>query len=402
MANLSITEEIAEIRKMLSSLQSRLCMLESSVAPTPPKPTDDFQSTPAAASDKLKRKERSGSSAANRQTLRSRSFKVMQHLINVVDVSHLDHQTVHGPKRRCKALKTSGTPTSFQQSSRSQPVDGQEVAKASLSESVASGPPTLDIQAQNINRQSASSKCDAIRVFHPKRPRKDAKTLSQSNSSASHPQLPCEDVDNLDIKTISQTISSAPHPQQPHKDVNKSKKRIADKIAMPNVNPKTQKLAAIPSQQPTDTLVQDQVRKEIFRLNTPEKKSDRFEILKLDPAVSDLLPLSGNDYTCFTTNIATQIKNLPRASSSLVKQQTLGVWEWREGTSTAKLYEYYRFSNSEATIDKRRFKYVGWAWKGKMDQQPPRIQDLPEEIHQDCDTLRWYWFKDLWLLFYFD
>jgi len=276
MANLSITEEIAEIRKMLSSLQSRLCMLESSVAPTPPKPTDDFQSTPAAASDKLKRKERSGSSAANRQTLRSRSFKVMQHLINVVDVSHLDHQTVHGPKQRCKALKTSGTPTLFQQSSRSQPVDGQEFAKASLSESVASGPPTLDIQAQNINRQSASSKCDAIRVFHPKRPRKDAKTLSQSNSSASHPQLPCEDVDNLDIKTISQTISSAPHPQQPHKDVNKSKKRIADKIAMPNVNPKTQNLAAIPSQQPTDTLVQDQLWKEIFRLNTPEKKSDRF------------------------------------------------------------------------------------------------------------------------------
>ena len=220
--------------------------------------------------------------------------------------------------------------------------------------------------------------------------------------SASHPQLPCKDVNNLDIKTLSQTILSATHPKVPCNNFTTSNEPTGDARTSTDATQKMPKLAASPSQQPTDMLVKDKVKKEVFLLNTPEKKSDRFELLKLDPVVSDLLPLSGNDYTCFTTNVVTQIKNLPQASSSLVKQQTLGVWEWREGTSTAKLYEYYRFSNSEASIDKRRFKYVGWAWKGKVDQQPPRIQDLPEEIHQDCDTLHWYWFKDLWLLFYFD
>ena len=104
---------------------------------------------------------------------------------------------------------------------------------------------------------------------------------------------------------------------------------------------------------------------------------------------------------CFTTNFTTQIKNLPRESSSLIQQQTIGVWEWREGTFTAKLYED-RVPTSEVAIYRRIFEDFGWAWKGRLDQQPPKIQDLPNYISQDCDTLCWYWFKDLWFLFYFD
>jgi len=408
---------------MLSSLQSRLLKLESAIAPSPLKPIEDVQSGLAVTSEKLKKNRISGSSAANRQTLRSRSFKVMRHLINVVDVSHIDQPTFPGPKRPRKETKTSEQATSFQKLNIPQPMDRQAVAQGTILHVATSFSPK--IKAPDDSK--STSNCHSPRIFHPKRPRKDAKTLSQPKSSASHPQLPCKDVNNLDIETLSQTILSASHPQLPCKDVNNldiktlsqtilsathpkvpcnnfttSNEPTGDARTSTNATQKMPKLVASPSQQPNDMLVKDKVKKEVFLLNTPEKKSDRFELLKLDPVVSDLLPLSGNDYTCFTTNVVTQIKNLPRASSSLVKQQTLGVWEWREGTSTAKLYEYYRFSNSETTIDKRRFQYVGWAWKGKTDQQPPKIQDLPNNISQGCNSLRWYWFKDLWLLFYFD
>jgi len=364
---------------MLSLLKSRLLKLESTITPSPLKSKDSVQSIMTVPS---KENSRPASVSENCQTLRSRSFKVMRHLINIVDVSHLNQQactqsnlamsrkqsaptTVNGPKQPRKELKTSGSAISIQQMSSSQPVDRKEVMQSHIPH-VATLPPP---KTKAPHDSKSTSDCRSPRVFHPKRPRKDAKTLSQPKllESPSHP--PCEPT--------------------------------SDKIEMPRANQKMQNLASSPSRQPTDALVHDKVKKEVFQSDRLKKGSNRLDLLKLDPVFSDLLQPSGSDYVCFTTKLWTQIKNLPQASSSLIQQQTLGVWEWKEGTSKAKLYEY-RVPTSETTIDMRRFKYIGWAWRGKMDQQPPRIQDLPEEIHQDCDTLRWYWFKNLWLLFYFD
>lgn len=387
MSDTSVIEEIKSIRLELINLQSRLQALESTSTSTTLKPMSNAQLRPVVTSDKLKNNVTSGSTIANRQTLRSRSFKVMQHLINVVDVSYMDQQIIHVPKRPCKQLQTSGPAKASQKLGRSQP--SQQIAKACPPDSAASRSPKPGVQEL---LKEKSFRPDIPRVFHPKRPRKDIKASSKficNGEAITDPSLRTHEAmrgSNLD------TVTS-------HQQKTKVKPTHFEKKT-PGLDHKPSTIAA-KTIQPIKKDALEETTTSVFQTDRFKRNSDRLDLLKLDPDFSDLLPPSGNAYVCSKTKFWTQIKNLPRASSSLIQQQTLGVWEWKEGSSTAKLYEY-RVPNSETTIDRRRFKYVGWAWKGEMDQQPPRIQDLPDEIHQGCNTLRWYWFKDLWLLFYFD
>jgi len=387
MSNAAITEEITDIRRMLSSLQSRLYKLESAITPTPPKPTG-VQSKPPFISKKSSKNNRSAllsssvpepATKQDFRTLRSRSFRVMRHLINVVDASFLDQE----PQKKSKPDQKSET-SQKQSPPKTNVIKGDSGVLSSFlnhsqSDQTVQNPSRARVQEVKIKTASKSATdYHSPRIFHPKRPCKDAKTPSQAISSCSEP--PRNDV----IALTEQTKANAIERTSPCLDY----------------KPPTAAAKSIP--QPVNTDPPEKTNASLFQSDHLKKNSNRFDLLKLDPVFSDLLPLSWNDYTCITTNLATQIKKLPRASSSLVKQQTLGVWEWREGTSTAKLYGYYKFCTPGDIIDKRRFKYVGWAWKGQLDQQPPKIQDLPGDISQGCDTLRWYWFKDLWLLFYFD
>jgi len=396
MADPSIIKEITEIRRTLSLLQSRLLKLESAISLTPPKLTD-AQSKPSSISDKSSKKNEpvllsssvpDSASKRSSQTLRSRSFQVMRHLINLVDVSQADVSS--GTTKTARIPKSSPPPARSEQSVTSTP---KQVAGCRSPDSVTSRPPTSGV---NELPKAKSLQPDTPRVFHPKRPRKNAEALSSPIASALHPPLPRKDANMLSHSTLSASLSKSLCKEEAKLASNLSCIKTATtktNTTAPRVSTSTKKSPIKEGNKVKDTT-------NVFQSDRLQRNSDRFDLLKLDAAFSDLLPSSGSDYVCFKTKYWTPINNLPQASSSLIQQQILGVWEWKEGTPTAKLYEY-RVPTSETTIDRRRFKYIGWAWRGKKDQQPPRVQDLPEDIHQGCDTLRWYWFKDLWLLFYF-
>ncbi|KAA1071203.1 hypothetical protein PGT21_018996 [Puccinia graminis f. sp. tritici] len=140
---------------------------------------------------------------------------------------------------------------------------------------------------------------------------------------------------------------------------------------------------------------------EVFAYDNLQLRCGRFSLLKHDPAMLDLLPISVKEKRFIKTSTVTDIENLQQASEILVQRQVLGIWEWKAGTSRATLHKY-KTPELGTTISNRRFKFVGFAWKGALGQQPPRIEELHEDISQGADTLRSYWFKDLWLLFYFD
>jgi hypothetical protein len=140
---------------------------------------------------------------------------------------------------------------------------------------------------------------------------------------------------------------------------------------------------------------------EVKEYNRLQLCCGRFSLLKHDPAMVDLLPASVKDKRFIETTTVTDIGNLPHASEILIRRQIIGIWEWKEGTSRAILHEF-KTPERGATISTRGYKFVGFAWKGHLGLPPPRIEELHEDISQGANTLRWYWFKDLWLLFYFD
>jgi len=114
MTSTSVKKEMESIRKELVRLQERLSRLESLAltndlakkklqVPKPLPPTCDARikkRAPTKTSPKTPNKER------DRQTLRSRSFKVMRLLINMVDHSHTDTVSTLA----VKGLNTTGTP----------------------------------------------------------------------------------------------------------------------------------------------------------------------------------------------------------------------------------------------------------------------------------------------------
>jgi len=381
---------------MISSLQSRMHKLESAVAPNPLKPKGNIQSKRAVLKNEHQTTERSvlfanRSSvpvpAAKRgfQTLRSRSFRVMRHLINVVDTSHLD-QLPKGSKISVDPVtcRKSGTPNpnastvkpKLNQSNRSRlkkATDNQELENDSSPDEFTSRTPIPGhLQAMSIAiSKMGALQPDESRVFHPKRTRKKTKTLSQPTSSASHPQLP-------------------------RKEATTSNKPTSEETSMTEASQKTTHSA----QQPKPGQSQNNRTAGLFEYQDLANRSNRFALLKHDPNISDLLPQSKEGYRFNASSTKVEIEDLPRASQNMIQRQKLGVWEWKEGTTQARFQEY-RIPTSKETIRHRRFRFVGWAWKGELNQHPPRIKDLPSDVSQDCDTLRWYWFKDHWLLFFY-
>jgi len=385
MSDPSITEEIAEIRRVLSSLQARLHTLESAVSLTSLKPTN-VESPPLISNECRKKKKSivlasSVSDPATKkdlQTLRSRSFRVMRHLINVVDASFLDQEPLKKSKVHQKPATSQKPSTSKSNDIKGDPPVLLSVLNHPKSDPTVQDPTRARLHEVEIKETPKStSGFHSPRVFHPKRPRKDTKKLSHPISSVSHSQLPRKYVTPLEKPSV-------------------------DEMTTTDANQKKQMLPASPAQRlkHVNTEDEDDTTTGLFKYNLLAKHSNRFGLLKCDPSASDLLPIPGKNHRFIITPTQVETKDLDQASASLIQKQTLGVWEWKESTSMVQLYEC-KIPTSKETTSKGRFKYVGWAWKGKLDQQPPKIQDLPEDIHQGCDTLRWYWFKDRWLLFYF-
>ena len=381
---------------MISSLQSQLHKLESSVALAPLKPTDNIQSKRAVIKNKHQPNAKSvlcvdqssvSVPAAKRgfQTLRSRSFRVMRHLINVVDTSHLD-QLPKGSEISVDPVtcRQSGTPNpnastanpKLNQSNRSQlkkATDNQELENNSSPDDFTSRTPIPGhLQAMSIAiSKMGALQPDESRVFHPKRPRKKTKEINQQTSPTSHPKLP-------------------------RKEATTSNKPTSEETSMTEASQKT----THPAPEPQPGQSQNNRKTGLFQYHHLANRSNRFALLKHDPNVSDLLPQSKERYRFNASSTKVEIEDLPCVSQTMIQRQKLGVWEWKEGTTQAKFHEY-RIPTSKETIRHRRFRFVGWAWKGELNQHPPRIKDLPSDVSQDCDTLRWYWFKDHWLLFFY-
>ena len=215
---------------MISSLQSRMHKLESAVAPNPLKPKGNIQSKRAVLKNEHQTTERSvlfanrlsvPVPAAKRgfQTLRSRSFRVMRHLIDVVDTLHLD-QLPKGSKISVDPVtcRKSGTPNpnastvkpKLNQSNRSRlkkATDNQELENNSSPDEFTSRTPIPGhLQAMSIAiSKMGALQPDESRVFHPKRTRKKTKTLSQPTSSVSHPQLPRKEATTSNKPTSEET-----------------------------------------------------------------------------------------------------------------------------------------------------------------------------------------------------
>ncbi|EFP74218.2 uncharacterized protein PGTG_00174 [Puccinia graminis f. sp. tritici CRL 75-36-700-3] len=166
--------EVTVLCKELTILQTRLEALETRLTTMLPSHVQLSSHKLATAKDKtvksketishvsVKHSKKSCSDTkGNSQTLRSRSFKVMRHLINVVDISHLG--TI--PAERLE--NSSNDQTSFLKTT----------GAARRSESKHSG---------------LAYTSDTPKIFHPKRPRKEvqitgASTLFQSPSSPKGP-----------------------------------------------------------------------------------------------------------------------------------------------------------------------------------------------------------------------
>ncbi|WAR52858.1 hypothetical protein PtB15_2B286 [Puccinia triticina] len=207
-------------------------------------------------------------------------------------------------------------------------------------------------------RTEPSVKSDVPWIFHPKRSRVHPKTLDDKQLS-NKKQI---------IDAVPPINKSVPTTHQPQLDGNTSERPMT----------------------------------EVFEYNNLKKWSSRYALLKHDRDVLDLLPTSRQAQKFIPTLTTAEIKELSQASEKLIERQALGVWEWKEGTSTARLHKYRIPDAKTPAIKNRKFKFTGFAWKGPLGQQPPRITDLPDDISQGSQSLRWYWFKDLWLLYYFD
>ena len=176
MSDPSITEEIAEIRRVLSSLQARLHTLESAVSLTNLKPTD--VESPPLISNECRKKKKSIMLASlvsdpatkkDLQTLRSRSFRVMRHLINVVDASFLDQE----PLKKSKVHQKPATSQKLS-TSKSDDIKGDPPVLLSVLNH-----PKLDPTVQDPTRAwlheveiketpKSTSGFHSPRVFHPK------------------------------------------------------------------------------------------------------------------------------------------------------------------------------------------------------------------------------------------
>ncbi|EFP90993.2 uncharacterized protein PGTG_17265 [Puccinia graminis f. sp. tritici CRL 75-36-700-3] len=438
---MSEISEVTVLRKELSNLRTPLETIESRIKSIPLAPVQLSSQISsrrlAKGEDKLQvhdkeetsrvsiklRKTSSSRSKRNAQTLRSRSFKVMRHLINVVDILHVEGITSDSNKIHINR-SSSCNPVAC----RSSAVKAKAAAKPKRAlslkeEAILSGsrneldvsaislPPITELGAP-VNPKSAKKP--------PTLPKNLETTLSTSSETprSLHPQVPCSATSlpattefqgpmkaesakepvgmPSRLETTLNTGSDSPrhlHPKRPRK-VKLSNNSAALNQHSEVVLPKTAEMSTV-TRTPAENMP------EVTEYNRLQLRCGSFSLLKHDPAMLDLLPTSVKDKNFIATASMTNIENLPQASKMLIRRKILGIWEWKEGTSMARLHEY-KTPEPGTTISNRSFKFVGFAWKGTLGQQPPRIEELHKDISQGADTLRWYWFKDLWLLFYFD
>ncbi|EFP92225.2 uncharacterized protein PGTG_18122 [Puccinia graminis f. sp. tritici CRL 75-36-700-3] len=333
----------------------------------------------------------------NHSTLRSRSFKVMRHLINVVDVS----STASEPKKKRiirdslrDPIASASPATKLKASARPKkatntPPKGPSALLSSQKDSCVS---SISVRPLADPRPEVEPKSKPQHLTPPRNPKDNPSTISATPRHL-HPKRPrrvqlLNDLSTADKEAnfkTSQAVSKLPITKEIRTDAQSRLEEVIPKAA----------------EVPTVTKTPGDILPEVFLSNDLQLRCGRFSLLKFDPDVLNLIPTSVKEKRFMETTTLTDIQNLPHASEILIRRQILGLWEWKEGTSKAVLHEF-KTPERGATISTRGYKFVGFAWKGHLGQQPPRIEELHEDISQGADTLRWYWFKDLWLLFYFD
>ncbi|EFP79161.1 hypothetical protein PGTUg99_032252 [Puccinia graminis f. sp. tritici] len=435
-----LREELTILRTRLETLETRVTTILPSHVQLPSLKLAKAKEKPEDSKETILPKSSSQLMNQSHGTLRSRSFKVMRHLISVVDVSRVedvvretkkplpnlqDPETSLAKTIRTRPQQTKTSPCSKSDSDVQEL--GSDVEKTHTCTS------SKPMKASPDKKAVPCSKSGAPRVYHPKRPRKLAesakkppippKNLEKTHSTSSdtprrlHPKVPCS-ITALPATTEFRGTMKAQSGKEPGEPPSRLETTInAGSDSPQHLHPKRpQKVkfsnnsAALDQQSgvilktaeiPTVTRTPRNILPEVFAYNDLQLRSERFSVLKHDPAMLNLLPTSIKDKQFIATASMTNIENLPLASKMLIRRKILGIWEWKEGTSRARLHEY-KTPEPGTTISNRSFKFVGFAWRGDLGQQPPRIEELHEDISQGADTLRWYWFKDLWLLFYFD
>ncbi|KAA1102686.1 hypothetical protein PGTUg99_031228 [Puccinia graminis f. sp. tritici] len=389
---MSIADEMVVLRKQLAQLQSKLKALESRLEQEVSARIatikdnsiiNDVHSTsppyPSVKSSASTQKSTRSAQSRDPRTLRSRSFKVMRHLINIVDVSRAASAASELEKKGT-TIDSSRDPIAS--------VSSVTELKSSAKPTEATNSPTTELKASVKPKKATNSPSKGPSALLSSQKKSCVSSLSlQPLIDSQPPVAPISIKKRLtppkNPKTIPSTSSSTPrrlHPTQPRR---------------------VKLLNDLPSTHEESDCKKSQYTSEVIEYNELRRGCGRFSLLKYDPAVLDLLPASVRDRRFVETKTVTDVENLPQALANLVRRQVLGIWEWKAGTSRATLHEY-KTPELGTTISNRRFKFVGFAWKGALGQQPPRIEELHEDISQGADTLRWYWFKDLWLLFYFD
>ncbi|KAA1115967.1 hypothetical protein PGTUg99_026441 [Puccinia graminis f. sp. tritici] len=458
----ALVDELASLRTQLEILETRTTTILSShvqlpshkLATTKEKPVEGKE-TISHVAVKLPKKS-SSRTKGNSQTIRSRSFKVMRHLINIIDVSQAASIDIEPEKKRtarnslsdpiasvspATKLKTSTKPKPTPTLPLKPPaVPSNSPNKSHLS--ATSLRPTTNFRkpvelklmkesvtlSSNLKKTPDTSSCNPIASVSPltksKASAKPKTTTSFLLKESTVPLTSRQDsrVSSISLqprtdlqpqvepksmkapltpprnpKNVPSTSSATPrrlHPKRPCQVQLSNDLPTEDKGENCNNSQATAEISTV-------TRTPGNIVPEVFAYDNLQLRCGRFSLLKHDPAMLDLLPISVKEKRFIKTSTVTDIENLQQASEILVQRQVLGIWEWKAGTSRATLHEY-KTPELGTTISNRRFKFVGFAWKGALGQQPPRIEELHEDISQGADTLRWYWFKDLWLLFYFD
>ncbi|KAA1072478.1 hypothetical protein PGT21_034969 [Puccinia graminis f. sp. tritici] len=424
----ALRNELARLRTQLDILETRLTTTLSAhvqiprrkLATTKEEPVEDKETI---SNVSVKNTNKSSSETKrNSQTLRSRSFKVMRHLVNMIDVSQVE--STASLSRKNRNVDDARNPTSSPAAKARVAGKAKTTLSLSLKEKAVLSDNRKESHALTISLPPITELGVPVNPKSAKKPPIPPKNFETTLSSSSethrslHPQVPCsatalpattEFQGTMKAKSVKEPVrlpsrlettlnagSDSPqhlNPKRPRK-VKLSNNSAALNEQSEVALPKTAEISTV-TRTPADNMP------EVTEYNRLQLRCGRFSLLKHDPAMLDLLPTSVKDKRFIATASMTDIENLPQASEILIRRKILGIWEWKEGTSRARLHEY-KTPELETTISNRSFKFVGFAWKGALGQQPPRIEELHEDISQGANTLRWYWFKDLWLLFYFD
>ncbi|WAR54123.1 hypothetical protein PtB15_3B635 [Puccinia triticina] len=287
---MSIKAEISSIRQQLAELQTQLSVLESRFKssssktrrPTRPETviTDECPSTGGKNVSRLSNSTRGPSSASSRSygTLCSRLFKVMQHLINVADILHLNgqQQPLH--------LKSDPTHTT-----RKKPVTSTSKRSKSDSTRLPSSARPLELRSVPLKQ---TNPLDVPRIFHSKRPGKHIKILSNKKKKV--------------------TVLNNP---------------IGDERKITDASSKARKLVPDSNQPKLSLEVLQEADTEVFESNNLKKLCTRYSLLKHDPDVLDLLPTSRQAQKFIPTSTTTEIKQLLLESKKMIGRQVLGIWE---------------------------------------------------------------------------